>query len=106
MSRRHWRRAWRHRTFVLGLAITAAIVLVAAVSLVYTPRDPLQMNIDGRLQGPSPAHPLGTDQFGRDLLSRVLRGAVASLVVGAGAVGAAGGVGVGLGMRWGRRAGS
>jgi peptide/nickel transport system permease protein len=94
---RRWRRAWQHRTFVVGLAITAAIVLVAALSLAYTPWDPLQMDIAARLEPPSPGHPLGTDQFGRDLLSRIMRGAVASLVVGAVAVTIGMGVGVVIG---------
>jgi peptide/nickel transport system permease protein len=83
---------------VLGLAITAAIVAVAALSLVYTPRDPLGMDIALRLQSPSAAYPLGTDQFGRDLLSRVMRGAVSSLVVGTVSVSIAMGAGVLLGM--------
>ncbi|MBI2469114.1 MAG: ABC transporter permease [Candidatus Rokubacteria bacterium] len=95
---RRWRRSLDHGSFVTGLVITAAIVLVAALSLVYTPRDPLQMNIAGRLEAPSATHPLGTDQYGRDLLSRVMRGAVASLVVGGVAVGIGMGVGVVLGM--------
>jgi peptide/nickel transport system permease protein len=95
---RRWRRMRRHGTFVLGAAITAAIVGVAALSLVYTPKDPLQMDIGARLQPPSGAHPLGTDQFGRDVLSRVMRGAAASLVVGAIAVGIGMGAGVLLGM--------
>jgi peptide/nickel transport system permease protein len=93
-----WRGALRHPTFVLGLGITAAIVVVAALSLVYTPRDPLQMNIAARLQAPSNAYPLGTDQFGRDLLSRLMRGAVSSLVVGCVAVGIGMGAGVLVGM--------
>ncbi|MBI3455921.1 MAG: ABC transporter permease [Candidatus Rokubacteria bacterium] len=95
---RGWRRSSRHGTFVLGAAITAGIVVLAGLSLVYTPRDPLQMDIGARLQGPSSAHPLGTDQFGRDLLSRVMRGAVSSLVVGAVSVSIGMGVGVLLGM--------
>lgn len=93
-----WRRAFRHGSLVLGLVVTAGIVLTAVVSLVYTPRDPLQMSIAERLEPPSRAHPMGTDQFGRDLLSRVMRGAVASLVVGTVAVGFAMAVGVVLGM--------
>jgi len=97
MSRR-WARALRHGTLVLGAAITAAIVLVALLSLVYTPRDPLQMDIAARLQPPSVAHPLGTDQFGRDLLARVMRGAAASLLVGGISVGIALGIGVSLGV--------
>jgi peptide/nickel transport system permease protein len=96
MSRR-WRRALRHPGFALGLAITAAIVGTALCSLVYTPQDPLGMDIAARLLPPSAAHPLGTDQYGRDLLSRVMRGAVASLAVGVVAVGIGMGTGVLLG---------
>jgi peptide/nickel transport system permease protein len=96
MSRRP-RRALRHGTVVVGLLVTGTIVATALLSLVYTPRDPLRMDIAARLQGPSAAHPLGTDQFGRDLLSRVMRGAVASLAVGIVAVAIGMGVGVTLG---------
>ncbi len=92
------RRALRHVTFAIGFVITLALVTTASVSLVYTPRDPLEMSISGRLQGPSKAHPLGTDQFGRDLLSRIMRGAVTSILVGVIAVGIGMGIGVGLGM--------
>jgi peptide/nickel transport system permease protein len=95
---RTWRQAARHGSFLAGAAITAAILLVAAVSLLYTPRDPLRMNLDLRLQAPSGAHPMGTDQYGRDLLSRVMRGAAASLAVGAVSVLIGMGAGVALGM--------
>jgi peptide/nickel transport system permease protein len=94
---RRGRRALRHRAFAAGLAITAAIVGTALCSLVYTPRDPLRMDIAARLQAPSAVHPMGTDQYGRDLLSRVMRGAIASLAVGAVAVGIGMGAGVVLG---------
>jgi peptide/nickel transport system permease protein len=89
---------FRHVSFTIGLVITLLLAATAALSLVYTPRDPLEMSITGRLQGPSPAHPLGTDQFGRDLLSRVMTGAVTSILVGVIAVGIGMGVGVVLGM--------
>ena len=92
-----WRRARRHPSFAIGLALTAAIVVTAVCSLVYTPRDPLRMEITARLEPPSASHPMGTDQYGRDLLSRVMRGAVASLAVGAVAVGIGMAVGVVLG---------
>ena len=95
--RRRWRQARRHGTFVLGLAITGGILVTALISLVYTPWDPLQMDFTARLQPPSGLHPMGTDQYGRDLLSRVMRGAVSSLIVGAVAVGLAMGLGVLLG---------
>jgi peptide/nickel transport system permease protein len=85
-------------TFVIGLAITVVLLATAALSLVYTPKDPLEMSITGRLQGPTGAHPFGTDQFGRDLLSRVMTGAVTSILVGVIAVGIGMGVGVLLGV--------
>ncbi len=89
---------FRHVTFTLGFAVSALLVLTAALSLVYTPQDPLQMSITSRLQGPSAAHWLGTDQFGRDLLSRIMTGAVTSISVGVIAVGIGMGIGVLLGM--------
>jgi peptide/nickel transport system permease protein len=91
------RRMLRHRAFVMGLGLTLAIVATAICSLVYTPRDPLRMDLAARLAPPSAVHPMGTDQYGRDLLSRVMRGAIASLAVGAVAVGIGMGVGVILG---------
>jgi peptide/nickel transport system permease protein len=96
MSRR-WRRALGHRALGIGLVITGLIVGTAVCSLVYTPRDPLRMELSARLQAPSAAHPMGTDQYGRDLLSRVMRGAIASLAVGAVAVGIGMVAGVALG---------
>jgi peptide/nickel transport system permease protein len=98
MNRRRRRRPLRHLTFALGVAVTALLVLTAALSLVYTPDDPLAMSITGRLQGPSADHPFGTDQYGRDVLSRVMRGAVTSIAVGVIAVGIGAAVGVLLGI--------
>ena len=66
MSRR-WRRALHHPGFAVGLALTVAIVGTAVCALVYTPRDPLRMELAARLEGPSATHPMGTDQYGRDL---------------------------------------
>jgi peptide/nickel transport system permease protein len=97
MSRRRLR-AQRHLTFVLGAAITLALLATAALSFVYTPRDPLAMSITGRLQGPSAASPFGTDQYGRDILSRVMTGAVTSIAVGVIAVSIGAAVGVVIGM--------
>src|SRR2546425_3842645 len=64
----------RHLTFALGVAISLALAATAALSLVYTPRDPLAMAGAARLEGPSRTHPFGTDQYGRDVLSRVMAG--------------------------------
>lgn len=92
------RRPLRHVTFTVGLVITLALVAVAAVSFLYTPADPLEMSMTGRLEGPSGGHPFGTDQFGRDILSRVMTGAVTSIAVGLIAVGIGAGAGVLLGL--------
>src|SRR4029453_6862467 len=91
-------RPLRHLTFTLGFAITALLLLTAAGSLAYTPRDPLEMSMEARLEGPSESHLLGTDQFGRDLLSRIMVGSETSILVGVIAVGIGMGLGVFLGM--------
>lgn len=91
-------RPLRHVTFALGLAITTLLLLTAALSFVYTPKDPLAMSIAGRLQGPSAAHPFGTDQYGRDVLSRVMTGAVTSIAVGVIAVGIGAALGILIGI--------
>jgi peptide/nickel transport system permease protein len=92
----------RHLTFLIGAAVTVALLATAALSLVYTPQDPLAMAIAARLEGPTRAHPFGTDQYGRDVLSRVMTGAVTSIAVGVIAVGigAAAGVLLGLASGW------
>ena len=92
------RRALHHVTFVLGAVITVLLVLTAVMSFVWTPIDPLAMSIAGRLEGPSAAHPFGTDQFGRDTLSRVIAGAHTSIAVGVIAVGIGAAIGMLIGM--------
>jgi len=91
-------RVFRHATFTLGCAVTLALIVTAALSLVWTPADPLAMSIGGRLQGPSAGHPFGTDQYGRDILSRVMLGAVTSISVGVIAVGIGAAIGVLMGV--------
>ncbi len=88
-STRHlWRQLWRRKTAVLGL-ILAAIVLVGAFLAPWlAPEDPLAMS-PRRFAAPSASAWLGTDQFGRDLLSRLLYGARVSMVVAFAAVGMA-----------------
>jgi peptide/nickel transport system permease protein len=88
----------RHATFLLGLALTALLLVTAALSLVWTPADPLAMSIAGRLQGPSSAHPFGTDQYGRDIFSRVMVGAATSIAVGLIAVAIGAGAGLVIGV--------
>ncbi len=77
------RRLLESRLAVLGIILTGMMVLFAILAPVLAPYDPLAISIAHRLQGPSSLHPFGTDNFGRDLLSRVLLGARLSLKVGA-----------------------
>jgi ABC-type dipeptide/oligopeptide/nickel transport system permease subunit len=67
------------RSGAAGLTILALVVLAALVGPIVWPRDPLAQAVEARLQSPSIAYPLGTDQFGRDILARVLAGARWSL---------------------------
>ncbi|MDN8626518.1 peptide/nickel transport system permease protein [Corynebacterium mucifaciens] len=90
----------------VGAAIVALVAVAALVSLAWTPCDPLQADVAARLQGSSAAHWMGTDQFGRDILSRVMDGARLTLTVAVGAVGLSALVGVPLGIWAGMRRGA
>ncbi len=76
------RRFFGNLNFTVGFILSAVVVFAAALSLVWTPFDANKMNARERLQGPSWTHPLGTDQYGRDTLSRVMTGAINSIIVG------------------------
>ncbi len=67
---------------VAGLLVIILMVLCALFAPILTPYDPLKLNILERLSPPSRLHPLGTDDFGRDVFSLVLYGGRASLLVG------------------------
>jgi peptide/nickel transport system permease protein len=54
--------------------LLAAILVVAVLGALYTPHDPLALSVDNRFAAPSADHPMGTDHFGRDVLSRVMVG--------------------------------
>ena len=66
----------------LGLAILSVLLLVAAAAPWIAPADPNHQVLSENLRGPSPAHPLGQDRAGRDILSRILYGARVSVLVG------------------------
>ena len=72
-------------TLLVGLAITATVLLLAALAPAIAPYPYDEMSILARLKPPSSAHWLGTDDFGRDVLSRTLIGARLSLAMGVGA---------------------
>jgi peptide/nickel transport system permease protein len=66
----------------LGAALVAVMVLLAALAPVLAPWDPLALDVKSRLRAPGAGHWLGTDDVGRDVLSRVIHGARISIVVG------------------------
>jgi peptide/nickel transport system permease protein len=76
------RRAMGHRSFVVGGVLTLLLVLAAALSLVWTPWSPYEMDLPSKLQPPTARHWLGTDAFGRDVASLLLVGARNSILVG------------------------
>ena len=88
---------FRNINFTIGFLITLAIVLVALLSIGYTPYHPNRMNLSERFQTPNQNHWLGTDQYGRDILSRVMKGAINSIIVGLVAVSIGMGFGILLG---------
>jgi peptide/nickel transport system permease protein len=88
----------RHPNFLIGAVVTGVLILVALVSLVWTPHAFDAMAITDRMQGPSAAHWLGTDHFGRDVATRLMIGARNSIMVGVVAVGIGLVSGVSLGL--------
>jgi peptide/nickel transport system permease protein len=86
---RRWavlRRAAGARLAPFGVAVTLLALIVALLAPVLSPYDPLQQNLDNILAQPGRAHLLGTDNVGRDVLSRVIWGTRVSLTAGLGSV--------------------
>jgi len=89
---------WRARNLALGAGLTAVFLIAALISLVWTPYDHTVLEIPNRLQTPNAAHWLGTDHFGRDILTMIMVGARTSISVALVAVGIGMGLGVPLGL--------
>ena len=76
------RRLLSNRSFTIGASLVGLVLLLALLAGVIAPFDPLKGNFRARMMAPSLQHWMGTDQFGRDILSRVLHGARISLQIG------------------------
>ena len=79
---RAWRRFARHKPALVGAAVILVYLLAALLADVVAPYDPLDMSAGSRISGPDAAHWFGTDEYGRDVLSRVIYGARIAFVVG------------------------
>lgn len=88
----------RHPNLLLGGTITLLVVLLALVSVVWTPYAVETQSIADKFAAPSLAHPLGTDLYGRDMLTRIMLGAQNALLVGIVAVSIGSFIGVAVGM--------
>lgn len=86
-ARRAVRRFLRHRLAMIGLIVIVIMALAAAAAPLIVPYDPDDINLRQSRTGPSQSHLLGTDAFGRDVLSRLIHGGRVSLSVGLVAVG-------------------
>jgi peptide/nickel transport system permease protein len=84
--------------FTVGAVLTAAVLIMAAASMVWTPYEANVMDAQHRFEKPSLNHLLGTDHYGRDILSRIMIGAVNSIVVGLVTVAIGLSIGVALGL--------
>jgi len=88
----------RHRLAVVGVVLIALLSLSAVFAPYLTPYEPTKLNLQAKLSPPTWEFPLGTDHFGRDVLTRMLHGARISLLVGLGVVIIAAGIGTPLGV--------
>jgi peptide/nickel transport system permease protein len=93
-----WRRLLANERVVVGSAVLLASSLVALLAGQIAPYDPNAQTLVARLLGPTAAHPFGSDQLGRDVLSRVIWGTRVSLGVGFSSVAITIGIGTAIGL--------
>ncbi len=102
MDRKRFQEIWEdglhHRSFVTGGILTVLMLSLAILSLIWTPYSVFTMNIAGKLQPPGELHWLGTDHFGRDVLSMLMVGAWNSMAVSLAAIGLGALIGIPLGL--------
>lgn len=92
-----WRRFKKNRTAFAGGLIVLSVLITAVLAPVLSPYDPAYIDVESILIGPTQAHPLGTDELGRDVLTRMIWGSRISLLVGFVAVGILIGIGTLIG---------
>ena len=97
LARLAWIRFRRHRMALAGLCLVAVFALSAIFVHLVSPYDPEHSDLDHRLAAPTWRHPMGTDDLGRDLLTRLLYGGRISLTIGVMAMALAVAVGTAVG---------
>ena len=93
-----WRRIRRNRLALVGGAIILVLFATALISIAWTPYPTWLQAVGPTYQPPSPAHPLGLDQAGRDILSRIMGGALITVQVGVGSAIIVSLIGIPLGL--------
>ncbi len=88
----------RNKSALVGIAVLVVFVLLAVAAPLLTPYDPTEQSLSEALRPPSPSHPLGTDNLGRDILSRIMFGGRYTLMIGVLAVALATVIGVPVGL--------
>lgn len=104
-ARRTLRRLFKRKGAVVGLAVIAAFIVIALFAPLVSPYNPIATSWSLVRKAPSAQHWFGTDDLGRDVLTRVIYGARASLMAGAISVGIALSIGVPFGLLAGYRGG-
>ena len=104
--RSFWRALRRNQLALAGGVVVVFVAVLALLAPVIAPMDPNRPDVRKILDSPSSRHPLGTDQLGRDVLSRMLYGARVSLAVGFVSVGIATVIGIALGSAAGYHGGT
>ena len=92
------RTLWHHRSGMIGLTIILVMLLIAIFASALAPFDPLEMHAEDRFSPPGAPYYLGTDEFGRDILSRILIGSRIAFTVGLVSVGISTIIGVSIGL--------
>ena len=92
-----WRRYKKSKAAVLGLAIIISFLTIAIFAHILAPYDPWQIDFSQKFQKPNMKHLMGTDQFGRDILSRIIYGSRVCLTIGFVAAGISAFIGILIG---------
>ncbi|MDP2856759.1 MAG: ABC transporter permease [Bacillota bacterium] len=88
----------RNRGAVIGASMVLSVCLAALVAHIISPYDPMELAVSNRVMPPSPEHPLGTDELGRDVLSRIIHASRLALLVGFSVMLISSGAGIVIGL--------